>query len=40
MKFKIIKFVCKILGYELGLNNLNLPVWTIKEKSKSGKAPR
>jgi hypothetical protein len=38
MKIKIIAFVCKVLGYELGLNNLNLPVWTIKEKSKRGKA--
>lgn len=40
MKIKIIAFVCKMLGYELGLTNIKLPVWTIKEKSKSGKASR
>ena len=40
MKIKIIKFVCKMLGYEIGLNNLQLPIWTIKEKNKNGKALR
>jgi hypothetical protein len=40
MKIKIIKFVCNVLGYEIGLNNLQLPIWTIKEKKKNGKAPR
>lgn len=34
MKIKIIKFVCNLLGYEIGLNNLKLPVWTIKEKKR------
>ena len=40
MKIKIIKLVCSILGYEIGLNNVKLPIWTIKEKSKNGKTPR
>jgi hypothetical protein len=40
MKIRIIKFVCNILGYEVGLNSVKLPVWTIKEKSKNGKTSR
>lgn len=34
MKFKIIKFVANILGYELGKQFPNSPVWMLKEKKK------
>ena len=40
MKIKIIRFVCNLLGYEVGLNNVKLPIWTIKEKAKNGKTSR
>jgi hypothetical protein len=32
MRIKIIKAVVKLLGYEWGGENLNLPYWTVKEK--------
>ena len=35
MKFKIIKFVVNKLGYELGKQFPNSPVWLLKEKKKS-----
>jgi len=35
MKFKIIKFVANILGYQLGKQFSNSPVWMLKEKKKS-----
>lgn len=34
MRIKIIKFVVKALGYEWSGDNLNLPVWYVKEKKK------
>ena len=34
MKFKIIKFVCNLFGYELGKQFPNSPVWLLKEKKK------
>ena len=32
MKFKIIRFVANTLGYELGKQFPNSPVWMLKEK--------
>ena len=32
MRIKIIRFVVKMLGYEWSGDNLNLPVWYVKEK--------
>lgn len=34
MKFKIIKTIANILGYELGRQFPNSPVWLLKEKKK------
>ena len=34
MKFKIIKVIANILGYELGKQFPNSPVWMLKEKKK------
>ncbi len=34
MRIKIIKTVVKLLGYEWGGDNLNLPYWTVKAKKK------
>jgi hypothetical protein len=35
MRIKIIKTVVKMLGYEWGGDQLNLPYWTVKEKKKN-----
>jgi hypothetical protein len=35
MRIKIIKAVVKLLGYEWLGDELNLPVWYVKEKKKS-----
>jgi hypothetical protein len=35
MKFKIIKYVATILGYELGKQFPGSPVWLLKEKKKN-----
>jgi hypothetical protein len=34
MRIKIIKFVVKLLGYEWSGDELKLPVWQVKAKSK------
>ena len=34
MRIKIIKFVVKLLGYEWGGDNINAPIWTVKQKKK------
>jgi hypothetical protein len=34
MKFKIIKFVANALGYQLGKQFPNSPVWMLKEKKR------
>ena len=35
MKFKLIRFIANILGYELGRQFPNSPVWMLKQKKKS-----
>jgi hypothetical protein len=34
MKFKILAFVANLLGYQLGKQFPNSPVWLLKEKKK------
>lgn len=34
MRFKIIKFVANALGYQLGKQFPNSPIWMLKEKKK------
>ena len=34
MKFKIISFVCNVLGYELGKQFPNSPAWMVRKKKK------
>ena len=37
MRIKIIKLVVRLLGYEWSGDNVNLPVWQVKEKRKNKK---
>jgi hypothetical protein len=34
MRIKIIKFVVKTLGYQWSGDELNLPIWYVKEKKR------
>jgi hypothetical protein len=34
MRIKIIRSIVKLLGYEWGGDNLNIPYWTVKAKKK------